>query len=85
MLFDRLVTGGIVATHPAHAVWGPTHVVKRGKTPVLTLDEARALLDSAESTTAASNTVCPLLGRVFLWPYHLRRMCARPLSPRPSL
>jgi site-specific recombinase XerD len=27
MLFDWLVTGGIVATNPAHAVRGPTHVV----------------------------------------------------------
>jgi len=45
MLFDWLVTGGIVATNPAHAVRGPTHVVKRGKTPVLTPEEARAILN----------------------------------------
>jgi hypothetical protein len=29
----------------AHAVRGPKHVVKKGKTPVLTADEARELLD----------------------------------------
>lgn len=51
MLFDWLVTGGVVATNPAHAVRGPTHVVKRGKTPVLTPDEARALLDSIDIAT----------------------------------
>jgi hypothetical protein len=32
MLFDWLVTGQIVATNPAHAVRGPKHVVKTGKT-----------------------------------------------------
>jgi hypothetical protein len=36
MLFDWLVTGQIVAINPAHAVRGPKHVIKRGKTPVLT-------------------------------------------------
>ena len=51
MLFDWLVTGGIVATNPAHAVRGPKHVVKRGKTPVLIPDEARALLDSIDTST----------------------------------
>src|SRR6266849_4713184 len=51
MLFDWLVTGGIVATNPAHAVRGPKHVVRRGKTPVLTSDEARALLDSIDTST----------------------------------
>src|SRR5262249_37194128 len=51
MLFDWLVTGGMVATNPAHAVRGPTHVVKRGKTPVLTPAEARVLLDSIDVST----------------------------------
>ena len=32
--------------NPAHAVRGPKYVVKKGKTPVLTADEARELLDS---------------------------------------
>src|SRR5215471_739386 len=51
MLFDWLVTGGILAINPAHAVRGPKHVVKRGKTPVLTPDEARALLNSIDTST----------------------------------
>ena len=45
-LFDWLVTGQVLATNPAHAVRGPRHVVSRGKTPVLTADQARTLLDS---------------------------------------
>jgi site-specific recombinase XerD len=48
MLFDWLVTGHIVAHNPATSVRGPKHVVKRGKTPVLTADEARKLLDSID-------------------------------------
>src|ERR1017187_5129973 len=43
MLFDWLVTGQIVATNPAHAVRGPKHVVKTGKTTVLTGEQAREL------------------------------------------
>ncbi|MEZ6104430.1 MAG: tyrosine-type recombinase/integrase [Pirellulaceae bacterium] len=51
MLFDYLVTGHIVATNPAAAVRGPKHVVKKGKTPVLTATEARMLIDSIETNT----------------------------------
>jgi site-specific recombinase XerD len=46
MLFDWLVVGQILAINPAHAVRGPKHVVKRGKTPVLTEEQARQLLAS---------------------------------------
>jgi integrase/recombinase XerD len=46
MLFDWLVTGQAVPVNPAAAVRGPKHVVKSGKTPVLTADEAKALLAS---------------------------------------
>jgi hypothetical protein len=51
MCFDWLVTGGILTVNPAHAVRGPKHVVKRGKTPVLTTDQARLLLDSIDTST----------------------------------
>jgi Phage integrase, N-terminal SAM-like domain len=51
MLFDWLVTGQIVATNPAHAVRGPKHVVKTGKTTVLTAEQARELLDSIDVST----------------------------------
>jgi integrase len=46
MLFHWLVTGHVIDVNPAHAVRGPKYVVKKGKTPVLTAEEARALLDS---------------------------------------
>lgn len=47
-LFDFLVTGHVIETNPATSVRGPRHVVKKGKTPVLLADEARALIDSIE-------------------------------------
>jgi integrase/recombinase XerD len=46
MLFDWLVTGHIIDVNPAHAVRGPKYVVKKGKTAVLTADEARTVLGS---------------------------------------
>ena len=51
MCFDWLVTGQIVATNPAHSVRGPKHSVKRGKTPVLSEDDTRELLDSIDTST----------------------------------
>ncbi len=51
MLFDWLVVGQVIAVNPASAVRGPKHVVKKGKTPVLGADEARALLDSIDIST----------------------------------
>ena len=51
MLFDWLVVGHVMEVNPAHAVRGPKHVVKKGKTPVLTADEARILLDSIDVST----------------------------------
>jgi len=50
MLFDWLVTGQVIAVNPAHAVCGPEHVIKTGKTPVVTDDETRLLLDSISTT-----------------------------------
>lgn len=51
MPFDWLVTGDVLTTNPAHAVRGPRHVVKRGKTPLLTADQARALIESIDTST----------------------------------
>jgi site-specific recombinase XerC len=50
-LFDWLATRQVLAVNPAHAVRGPKHVVKRGKTPVLTEEEARRLLSSIDTST----------------------------------
>jgi site-specific recombinase XerD len=51
MLCDWLTTGGILPFNPAASVRGPKHVVKRGKTPVLTAGEARQLCDDPYSTS----------------------------------
>ena len=61
MLFDWLVTGQVVPVNPAHAVRGPKHVVTKGKTPVLTAEETRTLLDSIP--TSASSASTPRAGR----------------------
>jgi len=47
-MFDWLVTGQIISINPAHSARGPALSTKKGKTPVLTQDEARRLLDSIE-------------------------------------
>ena len=47
-LFDYLVTGQIMKNNPAASVRGPKYAVKKGKTPVLTAEQARELLDSIE-------------------------------------
>jgi site-specific recombinase XerD len=48
VLFDWLVVGHVLDVDPAHSVRGPKHVVKKGKTPVLTGEETRLLLDSID-------------------------------------
>lgn len=51
MLFDWLVLGHVLAINPASPVRGPKHKVKKGKTPILTAEEARALLDSIDPSS----------------------------------
>jgi site-specific recombinase XerD len=51
MLLDWLATGGVLEFNPATAVRGPKHSVKKGKTPVLAPEEARALIDAIDITT----------------------------------
>ncbi len=55
MLFDWLVTGHVINTNPAHSVRGPRYTVKKGKTPVLTVEEAHALLQSIPITKKPAN------------------------------
>lgn len=52
-LFDWLVVGQVVPFNPASSVRGPKHSVKEGKTPVLSAEEARALLDAMDISTLA--------------------------------
>jgi len=51
MLFDWLVVGHVLDVNPAHAVRGPKHVIKKGRTPVLDREEARALLAVIDAGT----------------------------------
>jgi site-specific recombinase XerD len=57
MLFDWLVVGQVIPLNPAHAVHGPKHSVRKGKTPVLAAEEARALLDSIIPKDTEGNEV----------------------------
>ena len=52
----------ILPFNPATAVRGPKHMVKRGKTPVLTPDEARLLLDSIDMSSHAGLRDRALIG-----------------------
>jgi site-specific recombinase XerC len=61
-LFDWLVTGQVIPVNPASSVRGPSHIVKQGKTPVLEPAEARALLDSLDTTTPAGLRDRALIG-----------------------
>lgn len=51
MLFDYLVLGQILPMNPASSVRGPKHIITKGKTPVLSTEEARELIDSIETDT----------------------------------
>lgn len=51
MVGDWMTSGGILPFNPAASVRGPKHSVKRGKTPVLTAEEARQLLDGIDTGT----------------------------------
>ena len=52
-LFDWLVLGQVLPSSPAAFVRGPSHSVKVGKTPVLTVEQARILLSSIPDDTVA--------------------------------
>jgi site-specific recombinase XerD len=51
MLFDWLVVGQVVRSNPASVVRGPKYVVKRGKTPVLSPEEAHELFAGIPTDT----------------------------------
>lgn len=53
MLFDWLVVSQVIPMNPAAAVRGPKHVVRRGKTPVLSPEQARRLIDSIQTGNMA--------------------------------
>jgi site-specific recombinase XerD len=49
MLFDWLVVGHVLESNPGHAVRGPRYSQKKGKTPVLDREEARALIAAIDT------------------------------------
>lgn len=51
MLCDWLVIGHVLLLNPAASVRGPKYVVKKGKTPVLSAEQARQLLDAIDTST----------------------------------
>ncbi|HMD61270.1 MAG TPA: tyrosine-type recombinase/integrase [Opitutaceae bacterium] len=51
MLYDWLVVGQVVRSNPASVVRGPKHVIKRGKTPILSPEEARELFNGIPTDT----------------------------------
>jgi integrase/recombinase XerC len=61
-LFDWLVVGQVIPMNPAASVRGPKHIVKKGKTPVLSPKEARRLLDSIDVSTHAGLRDRALIG-----------------------
>ncbi|MDQ0458270.1 tyrosine-type recombinase/integrase [Rhizobium paknamense] len=61
-LFDWLVTGHVMQSNPAHSVRGPKHSRRRGKTPVLSPEEARQLLDSIPTDTLIGKRDRALIG-----------------------
>ena len=61
-LFNWLVMGQVVPLNPAASVRGPSHSVRRGKTPVLDPTEARQILDAIDISTAAGLRDRALIG-----------------------
>ena len=49
MLFNYFVEKQVMSSNPATVVRGPKHVVKKGKTPVLTREAAKTLIEGIES------------------------------------
>ena len=62
MLFDWLVVGQVLPFNPASSVRGPKHVVRKGKMPGLSAEEARGLLDGIDLSTLAGLRDRALIG-----------------------
>ena len=60
--FDWLVSGGTLDMNPATSVQRPRHVVRVGRTPVLSDDEARTLLESIPTDRIAGLRDRALIG-----------------------
>ncbi|SRR5581483_926819 len=47
-MFDWMVTGGIITMNPAASVEGPRYSIRKGKTPVLRVEEMRGFLEKMD-------------------------------------
>src|SRR5262249_2282796 len=61
-VFDHLVTGGVIEHNPALSVKAPRQKLGKGKTPVLTAEEAGELLRSIETDTVTGLRDRALIG-----------------------
>jgi integrase len=57
-----MVTGQVMPSNPAHAVRGPSYSTKKGRTPVLSPEEARHLLASIPADTISGKRDRGLIG-----------------------
>jgi integrase/recombinase XerD len=53
ILFDFLVTGHVMESNPAQSVKAPRYQINQGKTPILSAEEARQLLNRIDTTKIA--------------------------------
>jgi integrase/recombinase XerD len=65
MLYDFLVVRQITPSNPAHSVRGPKYVVKKGKTPVWSREDAKTLLDSIPKDSVSGLRDLALIAAMF--------------------
>ena len=61
MLFDWLVVGQVMPFNPAASVRGPRYSIKKGKTPMLSAQDARRPLDSIDVSQRSRSTLTSTL------------------------
>ena len=65
MLYDFLVVRQITRSNPAHSVRGPKYVVKKGKTPVWSREDAKRLLESTPKESVSGLRDLALIAAMF--------------------
>jgi site-specific recombinase XerD len=65
MLYDFLVVRQITPSNPAHSVRGPKYVVKKGKTPVWSREDAKTLLESIPKDSVSGLRDLALIAAMF--------------------
>jgi site-specific recombinase XerC len=75
MLFDHLVTGGVLEHNPALSVKAPRQKLGKGKTPVLTAEEAGELLRSIETDNVVGLRDRTLIGVMVFTFAHISAAC----------